>query len=172
VATYPTWAAGQRVTAGQLLASQAKTLYKAGDTSRASTTASAADPDLTMAVEANATYIVDGLLVYGADPTADFKMGFTGPASAVFTWSCTGQDGTQTGTSSPVITDAQAIGTFAYILGGRSTGNTGKMTGRLRGTLTVAATAGTFSLVWAQQVSSATATILYTGSFMRLLRVA
>jgi hypothetical protein len=168
---YPTFSAGQRVTAALLTAAQPLTAYKAGDTSRASTTASNPDPDLTFAVEANATYLVDGYLIYGADPAVDIKLGFTGPASAIFDWNYAGQDGTQTGTSSPVITDSQSLGSFAYILGG-VTNNAKKMQAKLSGTLRVSSTAGTFALVWAQQSSNATPTIVYAGSSLRLRRIA
>lgn len=168
---YPTWSAGQKVTAAALTAAQELAAYKAGDTSRASVTTAAADPDLALTVEANAVYEVRGYLIYGADPTIDLKLGFTGPSGATFDWNYGGQDGTQTGTSSPLITDSQALGSFAYILGG-VTNNAKKMHAKLGGTLRVGSTAGAFSLVWAQQVSSATAVIVYAGSTLVLERIA
>lgn len=147
------------------------TARKTANQSIANSTAQTDDTHLQFSVVANAVYAVDGLLLYGADPTIDLKLGFLGPSGATFDWNIAGQDGTQTGTSSPVITDAQSIGSFAFILGG-VTNNAKKMSGRLSGLLITSSTAGTFKYTWAQQTSSATATIMYANSFMRLHRIA
>lgn len=151
---------------GQLLVAR-----KTANQSISNSTAQTDDTHLQLAVVANGVYIVDGMLIYGADPAVDLKLGFTGPAGAAFDWAITGQDGTQTGTSSPVIIDVQALGSFAFILGG-STNNSKKMSGKLNGLLTIGGTAGTFKYTWAQQSSSATATIMYANSYIRLHRVA
>lgn len=128
------------------------------------------DANLTFSVAANAVYAVDGYLIYGADPTANLKIGFVGPAGATFDWNVTGAAGGASSTISPVILDDQAIGTFGYIMGG-ITSNATKMTGKLTGLLVTSGTAGTFKYTWAQNNVVANATIMYAGSYMRLTRV-
>lgn len=128
------------------------------------------DNDLFFSVVANAVYIVDGYLIYGADPSMNMRIGFTGPAGTTFDWNTTSAAGGASSTISPVILDDQAIGTFGYVMGG-VTANTTKMTGKLNGLLVTSGTPGTFRYTWAQNVTGANATIMYAGSYMRLKRV-
>jgi hypothetical protein len=152
---------------GQMLVAR-----KTADQPISSNTTVQDDTHLSFSVAANAAYVVDGMLIYGADPGADIRIGFFGPASATFDWGVTGQDGTQNGTSSPVIVDSQAMGSSSFFLGGNVAGNTKKMIGKLDGFLVTSSTPGTFKLMWAQAASSGTQTIMYAPSYMRLHRVA
>ncbi|MEU6365777.1 hypothetical protein ABZ876_08475 [Streptomyces sp. NPDC046931] len=145
--------------------------YKAATTSRASTTTITSDPDITFSVVAGATYLVEGLLLFAADPAGDFKMGWTAPASANFQWSCFGQASTASAGSGSVITDGQDLTSNSFGLGG-VTDNNKTMTAQVRGYLTTAGTAGTFALQWAQITSSANATKLLAGTHVTLTRVA
>ncbi|MGW2550715.1 hypothetical protein [Streptomyces sp. NPDC001635] len=145
--------------------------YKASTTNRTSTTSLAADPDITFPVVANATYLVDGLILFAADPAGDFKMGWTAPSGAAFQWSCFGQASTATAGSGSIITDGQDLTSTSFGLGG-VTDNNKTMTAQVRGYLTVAGTAGNFVLQWAQVASSANATKLLAGTHVRLTRVA
>jgi hypothetical protein len=144
---------------------------KTGDTARTSTTTQAADPHLAFPVQANAVYLLDGWLKYDADAAADITLDWTIPAGALGEWTGSGASidtaGAANGYSVQLAaTDIDAARSF----GGAGAGAT--LTIDIKGTLRVAATAGTYSLTWAQRVSSATATTVYTDSWLRLHRVA
>lgn len=170
--TYPTWAAGQRVTAAQLTAAQPLEAWKAGDTTRASSTTTSADPDLTLNVEAGARYKLTGALFYGARSDTDLKFGWSAPAGAVLTWHGHCQATATSGTTGDAIYDVQSISTTAYAPGGAAADNTTIMVVLLHGELVVGGSAGTFSLNWAQNTSNATGTVLKANSHITLKRVA
>ena len=168
---FPTIYAGQRLTSGLLMSMMPQWALKTASTSRSATTTLASDPDITLSVTANARYIVQGLLLFAADPTADLKIGWTAPTNANFQWSMIGQSTAATAGSGSVITDGQDLTSTSFGLGG-VTSNAKTMTAQLRGYLTVGSTAGTFALQWAQSTSSATATQLLAGTSVVLTRVA
>ncbi|WP_377271934.1 hypothetical protein [Peterkaempfera sp. SMS 1(5)a] len=170
MSTYPAWLAGQRITAAKLIASQEQLAYKTTSTPRTSTTTIANDPDLTLAVEANAIYSLEGLLVYnGGSTNDDLRMGWAAPASASLTWVATGQGLTASTGIGTVVTDAQDLTSNAYSLG--TIANTRGMTAMIRGLLITAGTAGFLTLQWAQFTSSATATSMLAGSHIGLQRL-
>lgn len=152
------------------------TVWKTSQTSRASTISPSIDPDLQVSVTAGATYEVYGLLVFnGGSGNDDVRIGFTAPGSSTLAWGATAQNANATsgitynGTSGgSMITDAQTIGSTAFIMG--TIANANGMTCHYRGLLT-AASSGTFGLQWAQGTSSATATIMLPGSHMTIRQV-
>lgn len=144
--------------------------YKPSNTSRASTTSATADPHLTFTVEANTTYTLSGFLVYDGLDTADLKFGFTAPAGTTGSWWPGAADSSMNAlayaprwgaltdvTSSTMAVGAQGAGTI--------------LAAEPKGLVVTAGTPGTFSLVWAQNSSSGTATILRTHSWLRLDRM-
>lgn len=144
--------------------------YKTGNTSRTSTTSATADPHLTFTVEANTTYTLSGFLVYDGLDTADLKFGFTAPSGTTGSWWPGAADSSMNAlafaprwgaltdvTSSTMATGAQGAGTI--------------LAAAPKGLVITAGTPGTFSLVWAQNSSSGTATILRTHSWLRLDRM-
>ncbi|WP_073815053.1 hypothetical protein [Kitasatospora sp. CB01950] len=144
---------------------------KTADRSLSNTSGLQDDNDLLFAsLPAGAVYIVEGFLIYSADSNADIRIGFAGPTSATFSWNISGQDGSQTGSTAPIILDCQDITSTAYTLGGRGAG--GKLVGKLDGLLTISATSGTFKCQWAQQTANAASTVMHAGSYIRLTRVA
>ncbi|MFF0389683.1 hypothetical protein ACFYS8_13470 [Kitasatospora sp. NPDC004615] len=128
------------------------------------------DTALSVALPANSEYLVDGHIIYGAHPSSNMLMGFTGPTGAAFGWSMRSAAGGASSTVTPVIVDLQQIGTFGFVVGG-ITANTTKMTGHLMGRLTIGATPGTFRFTAAQNVANAAPGIVYAGSWIRLHRV-
>jgi hypothetical protein len=145
-----------------------KTYVKPSDQSKASTTTLSADSFFaTMALEANATYVVDGMLqLSGAtNGSGDFKMTLSGPAGATGFFSSGG-----TTTTSPTTFEGTAIPLGSSRTVG--TNGTTDMAAHMVATITTSATAGNLALTWAQSTSSATATILRGGSWLRLERVA
>jgi len=148
------------------------TLYadKPSDTSRASTTTIANDPDLTLPVGASKKYELDMQVVYTAvNSTGDLKFVFTVPASAVFTGSLFG---VAIGSSALAFPPYQASGLL--ITGPAQTvagGGIAQNALRVSGILAVAGTSGSITFQWAQGTSNATPTVVKQGSYMRLRRV-
>lgn len=140
---------------------------KPGDTGRASTTTLADDPDLTVAVPANATYHATVILRHNSQPAGDFKYTFTGPAGASFD-----HMGDNIEVSGSNFTFDQS---YTTSLG--TTFTSGGIAGvdcpiRCEGLLITSGTAGNFTLQWAQNTSNAGASTLRARSFMSLRRLA
>jgi hypothetical protein len=150
-----------------------KTLFarKAGDTSRASTTTYADDPDLTVPVAASAVYRVDcGLFYVSSSQTAgDFKAQVVGPSGAAL-------QGTVVGLAAGATTVADDLVSGLTLTTGLSVGVVFTADPynpcHITGVLVTAGTAGTFKVQWSQNVSHATATVLKANSYLALSRVA
>jgi hypothetical protein len=142
---------------------------KSANTDRASTTTFADDPDLTLAVLANAVYEVRcSLLVHSANQAAgDFKMKFTAPAGSTLLATAYGYDAAAT-TNNGVVAAGLTLNT---------TGSFGVVQVvepwnpvQVNGVLVTSGTAGFFTLQWAQTASSVTLTRLQAQSFLMLNR--
>ncbi|MFF5029254.1 hypothetical protein ACFY2J_34225 [Streptomyces collinus] len=144
-------------------------VYKASDTTIASSTTFASDPDLTCTLAANSVYRVEMFIHFAALDAARFKTQWSVPSGASGNRSCIGPD--------------QGV-----ILSGTSSGGSGRWgvhafsTASTYGTRDSAAnqcvaieesvitttTGGTLALQWAQATSNATATKVAAGSYMRV----
>lgn len=180
---YPTPLAGQRLTASLLRSMQTQTLRKSADTARAATTTQAADPHIFMDTVVGAVYRFHGWLSYDGLAAADIVIGFSAPAGSQGTWGGHGAGITVTSATAGGGTQQDAVSTWGYnirletspIGATRTYGCLGVGTPLglfLYGTLRVGATAGQFALTWAQNASSATATTVYTDSYLDVLRIA
>lgn len=150
--------------------------YKAAHTDRSSANTGATltdDPDLTMALDANAVYVVEFHLHYAATDAARFRTAWTVPASATGTRSSVGPD------QGVILSSTSAGGTGRW--GVHNFGTTATYGTRDSATNQCAAVeeatvittaAGTCALQWSQVTSSATATRLAQGSWMRAVRLA
>ena len=144
--------------------------YKTANTSRSSTTSATADPHLTFTVEANTTYTLSGLLIFDGHDNGDLKIGFTAPAGTTGSWWPGGADSSisafaglpRWGALTDVTASTMAIGAI-----GAGT----ILAAQPGGLVVTSGTPGTFSLVWAQNASNGTATILRTHSWLRLDRM-
>lgn len=140
--------------------------YKGSDTPRTSTTLTA-DPHLTIALAANASYELEGCLTFeGPNPGIDMKLDFSIPSGATMQWATWGPVVSQP--SNIDIIDKAAgvvrtIGTFGF---------PARVQASPRGRITTTGTAGALTLLWAPSGSSGTNTTMYTGSWLRLRRVA
>lgn len=168
---YPTLLAGQRMTAALLRSMLPQTVRKTADESRSSTTTYADDTHLVFAAEANAVYTMTGWLKYFADPTPDIKVNITVPTGCLGEWAWL-MPGSTTGASG---TTGYSIRTETIDVNG---GRTGYGTSDsihftpLGGLFRMGSTAGNISLQWAQNTASATATTLYTDSWLQFQRIA
>ncbi|MFI8360704.1 hypothetical protein ACIGD1_11150 [Streptomyces sp. NPDC085612] len=162
---YPTYYAGQILTADLLAASQPNTVFKASDETVTSSTTLQDDNHLILPLAANAVYTVQGCLFYDGQYNAgNIKLTWSLPASATIFWSANG----------PATGGAAAFGSQAVTSGNITIGTYGtggsKTTALVMATVTTFATAGNMTLRWAQDASHATPTTIYAGSWLRSIR--
>lgn len=139
---------------------------KASQTDRATTTVLADDPELTLAVVANAIYVAEIALFYQSQTAQDFKFQFTAPASSTIRYTLNGLHSSTATTYADDQSGAQDLANVAAVSGIGST-----LTGVLcKGLLRTSGTAGNFKLQWAQVTSGATTSLL-VDSYMDLRRV-
>lgn len=169
--TYPVFYSGQRLTALLLTDSLPNYVVKPGTTSRTSTTAQTADPDLAGIAlevgtyEVKVRYIATGVGSASAGGLAT-SWGFTGTASAVRGSTGPGFSSTNSGAAENLRTNGASMGltTQFYFVATTST------TIFEEGIVTVSV-AGDFSVNWAQAASNATSTSLLSGSYVKYKRI-
>jgi len=140
--------------------------YRTTTQSVTSSTTLQNDNALSVAVAANAVYIVELALIYDADTAGDLKLGWTIPAGASIT---NVADSMLTGTAAATTDDQMTAGTTNPVAGGLGAGTNCGFVGKWL--LTISSTSGTLQLQWAQGTSSATATRLFAGSYLLAQRV-
>ncbi|NUL03606.1 hypothetical protein HRW07_10230 [Streptomyces lunaelactis] len=169
MAQYPIILAGMRLTADLLNSMMPLHARKTTTTSRASTIALATDPELQVAVEANAEYTFHAYIRCSGVVAGGISLQFSGPAGSTGSWGArtinTGEI-SSAGLSSQVRTSIGAPKDFEVI------STTAAQTVMPVGRLYTAGTAGIFSLDWAQDDSSATATAVEADSWFELRRIA
>lgn len=168
---YPTYSAGQRLRASLLRSAQPQAVRKTADESRAATTALADDTHLIFAAEANAVYTMYGWVKYFADPAPDIKMQFTVPTGCLgeWAWIMPGQ-ATVAGSVNgyAVRTESNDVNAVRTGYGTSDTQQNTPVSGIFR----MSTTPGNIALQWAQNVSNATATTLFTDSWLMFQRIA
>jgi hypothetical protein len=180
---YPAFPAGQRITAALLRSNQEQVARKTADTARSAVTTTAADPHLQFDVVANAVYRWHGWLKYDGATTADLVVSFTPPSGSLGEWAGHGTGITVIGAASTPTLETDTVRSNGYMLRTESNdvaqfrtygclGVGNPLSVFINGVLRVGPTSGTWSLDWSQSVSSATATTLYTDSYVSLLRTA
>lgn len=141
-------------------------VFKTADESVTSSAALQDDNHLFLPVEVNAAYRVEGFILYEGATTGDMLMGWSGPASATFDWTPGGQNNT----NASIQVDRGTISTSKQV-GTAGAGAANQVVALPVGYLQTGATAGTLTFRWAQGTSDATATIVLTGSHLRMRRV-
>lgn len=161
---FPSILAGQVFSAGLLLSMLEWTAMKQSDTSRASTTTLTADPDLSFAVPSAGSYKLEGYLNYegGTGGSSDLQIEMNSIGTLRYDLIYQGSGG-----SNNVAVTVQ--GGSAVSL--RTNGAGVLCAALIRGSV-ITPSSGTTSLSWAQNTSSATATIIHAGSWLSLRRVA
>ena len=167
----PVWAVGQVLSASDVNNWLALTaaVIKPGDTSRANATQTA-DPDLTAAVAASASYFFVCYLAYrgAAVTTGDLKFSFTSPASSTMSWTAIFQD-VNSNTDNTAIGIPNGTGISNFLAAGTSATNDHALLAF--GTLVCGGSSGTLALNWAQNTTNAgTATIVRANSQLIVMR--
>lgn len=178
MSTYPSWAAGQRITAAQLTAMLPDVVIKAADESLSSNTTLQNDDELFLSVAASAKYVVD-LQIFAItaanDVTEDIKLGFTFPSGSTLHFSGTGPNNADLSGAASSNSNGEWIARMSATSGTTTIpyGMSGVELGlSLRAILITSTTAGTLQLQWAQNSSTANALTVSAGSMMRARRVA
>lgn len=164
----PTWSPGQDLSDSDVNNwLRPTTAVKTADTGRTSTTALVNDPDLVLAVSANATYRVLCYLNFdgGNLGASDLKVQWSVPSTATFRYQCEGA-----GTGGGYIGQVTRFGSDIYAIGTLGAGN--PCAAMMTGSLKVLANAGSIQLLWAQNTSSGTATTMRAQSFIEMQRIA
>lgn len=141
---------------------------KTTDLSVTSNATLASDTQLQVPVAANATYLAEAFLDYSSATAADAQFSLSVPASATWKVAPFGLLAAVAATSGSLETAPATSG--GIVLGANAVGV--HVSARPVGWVKTAGTAGNVTVQWAQSVSTASVTVLYTGSWIRLTRVA
>lgn len=164
--------AGQKLTAAKIaeLASYAVPIQaeKAGNTSRDTTTSPAADPELVLVLPANRTYDVElALIVTAGNAAGDIRVALGWSNTATVTYTGLGLVKTlasgSTGDAEMFALAPDAATSTTAVGYGASTTATSV---EIRARVVTGGSAVTLSLLWSQDTSSGTPTVLGTGSKM------
>lgn len=162
--------AGSRITASDVAGVAPLAVIKGADQSLASSTAMQNDDALFLPVAANAGYLVECLLNYegGTHGSSDLKWEFTGPSGATMVYTFVAYP-----VSGSIAAGNVNMGAATGLSGVGTAGTNGaqNLAVIMRGTLITGGTAGTLQLQWAQDTSSATATIVRAQSMLALWQV-
>jgi hypothetical protein len=170
LSTYPTLAAGQRLTAGMLRAMQTNVLTKSATETVTSSTTLQDDDELVVPVDANATYVMTFHLALGSVAAADVNTEYTVPAGASgFKW-CQGPPPASTDRENTTMVSAvHNFGTDRRY-GPTSTTSVPAVIEHLL--VNTSSTAGNVVFRWAQDTSNATGSVNLAGAFVTWVRVA
>jgi hypothetical protein len=152
--------------------------YKAANTDRSSTTSRTADPDLAMALDANAVHVVEFHLLVGGPSGGLMVTSWNVPSGATGLKGAHGPASTAAGVDSLTNAGDNIAGRFGShgfatsVTYGRRDTATNLLYAIETGTVVTGATAGTVAIAWAQSASNATATRMGLGSWMRVTRIA
>ena len=123
--------------------------------------------DLTITLQASSSYTVEGYIDYSSDTAADAVLGLSLPSGATIRWSRGGPGAAAAATAGVVET---AVATSASLtLGGAGVGVA--VAAHIRGVLTTGVSVGNVAATWCQSVSTASNTVLYAGSWLRIQRI-
>ncbi|MFI7707599.1 hypothetical protein [Nonomuraea sp. NPDC049480] len=146
---------------------QQQVARKTATESVTSSTSPQVDDHLSMTLNANTNYWLDGLLLTDGAAAGDFRLQWIVPSGTI-RWLA---NGLQSATAATVdIVDRNwKVGATTTIMGTVASGTTTAV--HVAGIIRVSSTGGTFRLEWAQGTSSATATRLFANSFIRCVRM-
>ncbi|MFF3547037.1 hypothetical protein ACFYXD_35030 [Streptomyces platensis] len=152
-------------------------VYKTTSTDRASTTTLADDPDLVGTFIAGETYLVELHLLVGAGTTGLMTTAWKVPSGATGLKAVHGPSSVAAGTDTLTNAGDNITGRFGShaftttVTYGRRNANSNLLYAIETGIVTMGATTGTFALQWTQSASSATATRMGVGSWVRFTRL-
>lgn len=169
-----TFRAGQKVLASELNQRAPLSAYinAFGGVSKTSSTTMSAVTGLSIAVEAGATYLLDGMIGYNSPAAVDLRLAIVCPSGTTGHWGAFALASTSTGgVGSMEMIRQTSFGTGTYVVLGGSDSVGIDLLCQPRAYIATATAAGTVDLYYAQNSSSASATSITSGSWLRLTRV-
>lgn len=167
-----TFLAGQKLRASTINNALPLMAIAGSDKSVTSSTTLAAVTGLSVPLAANTTYVWDGYFGYTAAEAGDLKVAFTAPSGATGSWSLHQLVSTSTGGTGDL--DARretTYGTSTTQVAGGSDSGSGQMACLPHGHVVTSSSTGNLTVYVAQNTSSATATVLSGGAWLRVQRV-
>src|SRR5687768_16117259 len=146
---------------------QQQIVIKTATESVTSSTTVQDDNHLSMTLNANENYWLDGLIIIDGALAGDFRLQFVVPSGTI-RWLANGPSSGATATTDLVDRNWKA-GSLTTIIGTIASGTETMMP--VSGIIRTGASGGTFKLQWAQGTSSATATRVFIDSFLRVTRM-
>lgn len=146
---------------------QQQIVIKTSTESVTSSTTVQDDNELSMTLNANTNYWLDGLLINDGAAAGDFKLQFVVPSGTI-RWLSDGPDSAAAATTDIVDRNWKA-GSLTTIMGCIAAGTSTVLP--VSGIIRTGASGGTFKLQWAQGTSSGTATRVFLDSFLRVTRM-
>jgi hypothetical protein len=125
------------------------------------------DSVLVLPVVSGGVYVIDSQILYTSPNAADFQVGWSGPGSSTFDWSSWGTAQSVTTFEGIIKVEGRIISTTAFLGGSDAVVLACRPTG-----VFVAGASGSLTLQWAQGVTTASDTIVRSGSWVRGVRVA
>lgn len=151
-----------------------RTVYKTADTNRNTTTTRTADPHLSIPLQSGRTYVCDFIGFWAGDVAADAVFEWAFPSSSgVTSWYFMAGASTSTTNTNVAIGAVTITAATVSPAVGLGTTQAGVLNSYSQSRLVITTTAaGNLGINWAQAVSSAVNTTLFTGSYMTASLVA
>jgi hypothetical protein len=167
-----TFRAGQKVLASELNQRAPLFAYLDAFTSvtKTSSTTMSAVTGLSVAVDADAVYLLDGMIGYNTPAAVDLRLALVCPSGSTGHWGAFALASTSTaGIGSMEMIRQTSFGTGTYVVMGGS--DTTDQLAAPHAYIDTGSTAGSVEFWFAQNSSSASATTIGSGSWLRLTRV-
>lgn len=148
---------------------QAIRKWKAADTNRNTTVTVTDDPDLTMTLQASATYMVKFVGMAGAATASDVRTAWTVPSGATGLKYCLGPGSSATTRDDMSMRSGVHVHSSEIVYGISSTS---LFSGFVEYGIVTTTSSGTLAIKWAQGTSGGTNTTMAAGSFMEAVRIA
>ncbi len=165
---FPTWTAGQDITAGQLSSMEPMFVITPAATTRPSVTTETADPYLSFPVVAGGVYVVEFEVAFSGLAAADISVAWIVPTGTSGFRQCSGPGSTSSDASADNITSRHGVHSYGAGIPYGCARNSVTLVQCFRETSAfTAGSSGSVALAWAQNVSNATGTVVQPGSWGR-----
>lgn len=170
--TYPQIAAGDDITADLLSSMQPRIITKSSSTTRTTTTTVTDDPDLSMALDANSTYIVEFHVYYSAINAEKIKTTWTVPSGVTGSRGVQGAGSNANDSSLDNVLCRNGVHDYTTAVTYGTRNSSVLCHSYEESIVTVGSSSGNVALGWAQATSGSTGTVVANGSWMRVTRIA
>lgn len=167
--TVPSLTAGHELVDDDFTFLLPQVALKLSDQTITSSTTMTNDTALVLPMVASCNYVFELFLGYAAAATPQIKVGFTVPSGANLHWVSNSLDSTVTANNAGIVDKSLRAGSTPTLGVDGAATNVGCT---ITGSVIMSTTAGNLQFQWAQAVSNATGSVVKTGSYLKLRRVA